>query len=161
MEFFALELELTETAVIGHAQKAAAILTKLRGLGVRLMLDDFGTGYSSLSYLHQLPFDTIKIDGSFVRGMKRGNKSFELFRSVLLLGKGLDMDVIAESIEDAVRATISPSQFPVLRRPDLLADNCLSVWGSTPSNLCNLKDKSRMRVRLARHQCSKHLLQSQ
>lgn len=65
-----LELEVTETALLQESQRTLAVLSELKALGVRLAMDDFGTGYSSLSNLRNYPFDTIKIDGSFVSGME-------------------------------------------------------------------------------------------
>jgi len=74
-------------------------LTALRKLGVGLSIDDFGTGYSSLSYLSSLPIDSLKIDASFVRGMRSGSKEAEVVRAIVTLGASLGKEVIAEGIE--------------------------------------------------------------
>jgi len=94
-----LKLEITESAMMDAPMTAARILTTLRGLGIRLALDDFGTGYSSLSHLHNFPFDTLKIDRSFVSRMggERGNP--EIIKTIIGLADGLLMDVVAEGIE--------------------------------------------------------------
>lgn len=94
-----LKLEITESAVIAQPERASATLKELKRLGVRILLDDFGTGYSSLSYLHQLPIDVIKIDGSFIRQLAPGNKNAELVRTIVMLGKNLGMEVVAECVE--------------------------------------------------------------
>ncbi len=104
-----LRLELTESMLIGNGAAAIAALTQLRGTGVRLCIDDFGTGYSSLSYLHELPIDALKIDRSFVGAMGEDERKIKIVQSILLLGKGLGIDVVAEGVE-------TPQQAEVLRR---------------------------------------------
>jgi EAL domain-containing protein (putative c-di-GMP-specific phosphodiesterase class I) len=95
----ALKLELTETAVMEHPEKATRMLAQLKQLGVTIALDDFGTGYASLSYLQRFPIDTLKIDGSFIRGMRTDAKKAEIVQTVISLAKSLQMDVIAECVE--------------------------------------------------------------
>jgi EAL domain-containing protein (putative c-di-GMP-specific phosphodiesterase class I) len=95
-----LELEITEGVLIGDFNRAVAILRRLKYLGVRIAMDDFGTGYSSLSYLQSFPFDKIKIDKSFIVGL--GSKqAATIVRTVIALGRGLDMAVVAEGVETA------------------------------------------------------------
>jgi len=94
-----LKLELTETALMQNAGRAAHILNQLKSAGIDVSLDDFGTGYSSLSYLHALPFDTLKIDKSFVAGMVEEGARLEIVRAILLLAHNLKMEVVAEGVE--------------------------------------------------------------
>jgi len=94
-----LTLELTENVLMDRLDGALAALAELRELGVGLSIDDFGTGYSSLSYLSSLPIDSLKIDASFVRGMRSGSKEAEVVRAIVTLGASLGKDVIAEGIE--------------------------------------------------------------
>ena len=94
-----LKLELTETALMQNAARAAHILSRLKAADIQISLDDFGTGYSSLSYLHALPFDTLKIDKSFVAGMVNERSKLEIVRAILLLARNLKMDVVAEGVE--------------------------------------------------------------
>ncbi|MBM3533279.1 MAG: EAL domain-containing protein [Alphaproteobacteria bacterium] len=94
-----LKLELTETALMQNATRAAHILSQLKAAGIGVSLDDFGTGYSSLSYLHALPFDTLKIDKAFVSGMSYERSKLEIVRAILLLAHNLKMDVVAEGVE--------------------------------------------------------------
>jgi Amt family ammonium transporter len=94
-----LRLELTESMLIGSGATAVEGLERLRALGVQLCIDDFGTGYSSLSYLHQLPIDALKIDRSFIKAMSADDRKIKIVQSILMLGKGLGIEVIAEGVE--------------------------------------------------------------
>jgi EAL domain-containing protein (putative c-di-GMP-specific phosphodiesterase class I) len=94
-----LKLEITETALMENAERAAAMLTELKRNNIRLSLDDFGTGYSSLGYLQKLPIDTIKIDKSFINNMARNKDNLEIVRTIAQLAHGLGMDVVAEGVE--------------------------------------------------------------
>ncbi len=95
-----LKLEVTESAIAVNPDQAALLLKDLRDLGVGLSMDDFGTGYSCLSHLHALPFDTLKIDRSFVSGLgHNGDKNGKIVHSIMALARNLDMSVIAEGIE--------------------------------------------------------------
>jgi diguanylate cyclase (GGDEF)-like protein/PAS domain S-box-containing protein len=94
-----LRLEMTESAVMKDPQESIETLKRLKGIGVGLEIDDFGTGYSSLSYLSCLPFDTVKIDRSFVTDLGIGEDRGEIVRSILELARSLGLDVIAEGVE--------------------------------------------------------------
>jgi len=96
-----LEMELTESMVMGNVDAAIAVLQGLKQLGVALSVDDFGTGYSSLSYLKDLPIDTLKIDRSFVRDIGGGAEAEDgvLAQAIISLGHALHLKVIAEGVE--------------------------------------------------------------
>jgi len=94
-----LELEITETLLLEKSSQVLATLHALRALGVRISMDDFGTGYSSLSYLRSFPFDKIKIDQSFVRGLGTNNDAQAIVRAIISLGVGLGVTITAEGVE--------------------------------------------------------------
>jgi diguanylate cyclase (GGDEF)-like protein/PAS domain S-box-containing protein len=95
-----LELELTESIFLADTKSTDEMFAALKMLGVRLALDDFGTGYSSLSYLQKAPFDKIKIDQSFIRGVTEpGNRNRAIIQSIVSLAEALSMDTTAEGIE--------------------------------------------------------------
>jgi EAL domain-containing protein (putative c-di-GMP-specific phosphodiesterase class I) len=98
-----LRLEVTETALMDSPHAAATLLRDLRDFGVKIYLDDFGTGYSSLSYLHRFPVHTLKIDRSFVLGMKPDGGGREIVRTIVALAQNLDLHVIAEGVETTVQ----------------------------------------------------------
>ncbi|MCG6858690.1 MAG: EAL domain-containing protein [Salaquimonas sp.] len=95
-----LEVEVTETALIDDLPAARATLHALQNIGIKISLDDFGTGYSNLRHLHELHFDKIKIDRSFVTSMTANADQVRIVHSVLELAKSLGMSAIAEGIED-------------------------------------------------------------
>jgi diguanylate cyclase len=96
-----LELEVTESTLLGNVDTAELAMFRLKALGVRLALDDFGTGYSSLLYLRRFPFDKLKIDSSFVRSIERAADAAAIVHAVVSLGRGLGMKVTAEGVETA------------------------------------------------------------
>jgi PAS domain S-box-containing protein len=94
-----LTLEVTETALIQDIAKARKVLLRIADLGIGVSIDDFGTGWASLTYLQQLPVTCLKIDQSFVAGLGVGRRATAIARSILALGRELDLVVIAEGIE--------------------------------------------------------------
>jgi EAL domain-containing protein (putative c-di-GMP-specific phosphodiesterase class I) len=113
----ALEVELTESLLMRPSDIAERTITALDNLGVRFGLDDFGTGFSSLSYLQRYPFDTLKLDRSFVRDLPGDANDAALTRAILAMGQSLKLDVVAEGVE-----TESQRQF-------LLAHGCVTMQG--------------------------------
>ena len=94
-----LKLEITESCLVEDAESTIAILQELKAIGIEFSLDDFGTGYSSLSYLHRFPFDTLKIDRSFVNSINNNADKLGIVRAIVTLANNLGMDTIAEGIE--------------------------------------------------------------
>ncbi len=95
-----LTLEVTETALMSDPEATSARLRLLKQLGVRVAIDDFGTGYSSLAYLRQFPADALKIDRSFISNIASSKQSTALLRTLVQLGKTLEIETLAEGIED-------------------------------------------------------------
>jgi EAL domain-containing protein (putative c-di-GMP-specific phosphodiesterase class I) len=106
-----LTLEITETALMREPEIAARRLAALKEVGVRLAIDDFGTAYSSLAYLRQFPVDALKIDRSFIDGIATSKASAALIHTLVALGKALDIETLAEGIEDQ-------AQLETLQRED-------------------------------------------
>jgi diguanylate cyclase (GGDEF)-like protein/PAS domain S-box-containing protein len=106
-----LELELTESVMLGDAEGALVLMQDLKKLGVRLAMDDFGTGYSSLSYLRKFPFDGLKIDRSFMADLHDSPDSQAIIKAIVGLGRALSLTVTAEGVE-------TEQQLEVLRQCD-------------------------------------------
>jgi EAL domain-containing protein (putative c-di-GMP-specific phosphodiesterase class I) len=96
----ALQLEITESAIMADAGRAARVAGELRSMGIRLAIDDFGTGYSSFAYLTRLPVDEIKVDKSFVLNMRASKEDAAIVYSTIQLGKNLGLKTTAEGVED-------------------------------------------------------------
>jgi histidine ammonia-lyase len=96
-----LELEITESAIVGDPFRMKAVLERLAEMGVRLSVDDFGTGYTSLGYLRRLPISELKIDRSFVTNMASSEEDAVIVRATIGLGRNLGLEVVAEGVEDA------------------------------------------------------------
>jgi len=105
-----LELEITESVIITHADKAVATLSSLKERDVSITVDDFGTGYSSLSYLAQLPIHAIKIDQRFVRGLTHSRNDVAITQAIVALSHSLGLRVIAEGVENSAQFTFLKAQ---------------------------------------------------
>jgi EAL domain-containing protein (putative c-di-GMP-specific phosphodiesterase class I) len=99
-----LELEITESVLMMDDEITVAMLYQLTSLGLTIALDDFGTGYSSLSYLQKFPFDRIKIDQSFIRGVAKSHDSMAIVRAIAGLARSLNMTTVAEGVETEEQA---------------------------------------------------------
>jgi EAL domain-containing protein (putative c-di-GMP-specific phosphodiesterase class I) len=94
-----LEIEITEGVLLTNTDRTLCTLKQIRDLGVSISIDDFGTGYASLGYLTQFTFDTLKIDGSFVRAASTEKNAQAVMRTIATLGKSLGVTTVAEGIE--------------------------------------------------------------
>jgi diguanylate cyclase (GGDEF)-like protein/PAS domain S-box-containing protein len=94
-----LELEITEGVLIDDVKEATQILEDLNATGVRLSIDDFGTGYSSMHYLRRLPFDTLKIDKSFIDGLPDSKDAGAIVTAIVTLAQSLELELVAEGVE--------------------------------------------------------------
>ncbi|MDT8280952.1 MAG: GGDEF and EAL domain-containing protein, partial [Erythrobacter sp.] len=95
-----LEIEITETCLHENIGLVRSMVTSLRNQGIQISLDDFGTGYSSLEHLHNLPFDRIKIDRSFVSELREPDRRSGIVEAIVSLGRGLDLPLTVEGVED-------------------------------------------------------------
>lgn len=94
-----LHLEVTESAVVDEADKAAMLLREMRQMGMSIAIDDFGTGYSSLSYLDKLPLNKVKIDRSFVRDIVHDDQKLKLLRGIIHMSRELGLEIVTEGVE--------------------------------------------------------------
>jgi len=125
-----LTVELTETALLNEFEYAIKQLHKIRELGVGVAIDDFGTGYSSLSYLHKLPATEIKVDRSFVRDILIDRHDAVLTRSIIQMGQGLNLHVVAEGVE---------SEDHLIQLKEYGCDYIQGYWLSKPIDIEQLK----------------------
>ena len=102
----ALTIEITETILMRNAEETARRLAQIKALGVRIAIDDFGTGYSSLAHLQRFPVDSLKIDRSFISGLKHNREGETLIRTLVQLGKALSIETVAEGIEQQHELTL-------------------------------------------------------
>ncbi len=100
LEQGSLEIEITESSLMGDHAHAREALGRLRAIGVRTSIDDFGTGYSSLSYLRELPVHALKIDRSFITDLLHDRDSEAIVRSIIELARNLGLETVAEGVED-------------------------------------------------------------
>ena len=96
-----IEMEITESVIVGGHEEAIAALRKLDALGIRIAIDDFGTGYSGLSYLKQFPIDTVKIDQSFIRDLTIDAEDEAIVQAIIAMSRSLRLNVVAEGVESA------------------------------------------------------------
>jgi len=101
-----LKLEVTESMAMSNPQRCADLLQELAAMGFKISIDDFGTGYSSLAYLHRFPFDTLKIDRSFVMRLAAGREAQEIVRTIVGLADALNKQTLAEGVEDETQARL-------------------------------------------------------
>jgi len=94
-----LEIEVTEGCFIENPKHASSVLNKIKDLGIHNAIDDFGTGFSALSYLTQLPFDTLKIDGSFITKLVEDKQQRQIVSTIIAMAKGLGLSIVAEGVE--------------------------------------------------------------
>lgn len=99
LEPTSLDIELTESILMKDVHTAISMLSELKRLGIQISIDDFGTGYSSLSYLKRFPFDTLKIDQSFIRNVSSDDKNAVLTTAIIEIAHNLNLKVIAEGVE--------------------------------------------------------------
>jgi EAL domain-containing protein (putative c-di-GMP-specific phosphodiesterase class I) len=94
-----LELEMTETLLMGDEEATRSMLAELKALGLGVAMDDFGTGYSSLAYLKNFPVDSLKIDRTFIQDIGKDSDDRAIFSAIVALGRALKLQVIAEGVE--------------------------------------------------------------
>lgn len=112
-----IELEITESQIMNNQKTSIEKLKKLNSLGIKIAIDDFGTGYSSLSYLKHLPINKLKIDKSFIDDVPSNVDDVEISKTIILLAKGLGLDIIAEGVETEIQ------------RDFLIENGCYNIQG--------------------------------
>jgi EAL domain-containing protein (putative c-di-GMP-specific phosphodiesterase class I) len=106
-----LTLEITESAIMDNVNQTIESLLMLKDIGVSLSIDDFGTGYSSLAYLKRFPIDKIKIDRSFVQDIDRNSDDKSIVQSIIAMGHGLKLSVVAEGLEKKEHLNLLSSEY--------------------------------------------------
>ncbi|HET7502805.1 MAG TPA: EAL domain-containing protein [Kofleriaceae bacterium] len=137
-----IELEITESMLMGDIQQATATLADLRALGVRLAIDDFGTGYSSLAYLSRFAVDCLKIDRSFIHDVNADRERALITSAIVTLGHHLGLQVIAEGVE-----TQEQLDFLTANRCDLVQGYLLAA----PADAATFRDPGRSRFLTSSH----------
>lgn len=132
-----LDLEITESVIITHPEKAVATLIKLQDMGLSITIDDFGTGYSSLSYLARLPLKGVKIDQRFVRGLGQQRSDDTITQAIIALSHSLGLRVVAEGVE-------TDAQFEALRKYG--CDEAQGFLVSHPLEAAHLRSWWRLQV---------------
>jgi EAL domain-containing protein (putative c-di-GMP-specific phosphodiesterase class I) len=136
----ALTIEITETTLMRNVQETVRRLSAIKELGVRIAIDDFGTGYSSLAHLQRFPVDALKIDRSFISGMRHNKEGETLIHTLVQLGKALSIDTVAEGIEEQQELSLlrkedcdSGQGFLFARPLDVAATEAfLQHWAASP-----------------------------
>jgi diguanylate cyclase (GGDEF)-like protein len=136
----ALTIEITETTLMRNVQETVRRLSAIKELGVRIAIDDFGTGYSSLAHLQRFPVDALKIDRSFISGMRHNKEGETLIHTLVQLGKALSIDTVAEGIEEQQELSLlrkedcdSGQGFLFARPLDVAATEAfLKHWAASP-----------------------------
>ena len=105
-----LEIEITETVLMRHAERAARLLAQVKDLGVHVVIDDFGTGYSSLGCLRRFPIDTVKIDRSLVAQLPNSAEATAISRAVIGMAHSLSLHVVAEGVETRAQSDFLSAQ---------------------------------------------------
>lgn len=142
-----LEMEITETVVIGNHNEAETLLLELKKTGLRISLDDFGSGYSSLSYLSRFQVDTIKIDSNFVQSLADGERQRDIVAAMIQLANKLNIEVVAEGVEtveqmEQLRSMGCKLMQGWLFAPAMPADE-FALWvKQTPALLSSIKNKA-------------------
>lgn len=130
-----IKVELTETALIHNAEIASRTFSAFRNEGIEVWLDDFGTGFASLNLLREFNIDGLKIDKSFIDGMHRNDNDFTLCSAIIAMAQRLDLEVIAEGVEDDLQMQIlgqlgcDSIQGYLMGRPERYHD-CLKRWST-------------------------------
>ncbi|MGK6324875.1 EAL domain-containing protein [Sphingomonas sp. DT-51] len=137
-----LKLEITESVLIRDVERTFVELERLRAQGIKILMDDFGTGYSSLSYFERFPFDKVKIDQSFVRGLDTTRAASAIIKAIVGLGEALGMSIVAEGVETCAQrdalilAGCTHLQGYLFSRPVSARSIAALVGSGAPRDLC-------------------------
>jgi len=142
-----LEIELTETTVMDHAENSVNILEELSRMGVIVSIDDFGTGYSSMSYLRRFPIDKLKIDRSFIHDMTTNPDAASIVKAIISLAHSLRLKVVAEGVETAQQLQqlreLGCDQFQGFYRSAAVLPNEIGDFVQNNAEAASLPDQSK------------------